>query len=157
MSPPPPWRIDGSQSYRLRRGERQTFTLVFQPAAAGRFIGELRFGAGANQTVLLSGIGPVSTRPDPAGAPALWSPNPEWQNVRPGPSPMAAESLPADAEPDVDGRAGGPASFTEWFPHAPGGEWPIAGVEALAADDANILLRWPYRARDPPLTAWKPE
>ena len=149
VSPPPPWRIEGSQSYRLRRGERQSFTLVLRPAAAGRFIGELRFGAGANQTVLLSGIGRVSTPPDPAGAPALWPPNPGWQNVRPGPSPTAAESLPADAEPGVDEWAGGPATVTEWFPHAPGGEWPIAGVEALAADDANILLRWPVPSPRP--------
>ena len=149
VSPPPPWRIEGSQRYRLRRGERQSFTLVFQPAAAGRFIGELRFGARANQTVRLSGIGLVSTRPDPAGAPALSPPNPGWPNVRPGPSPTAAEFPPTDADPDGNGWAGGPASFAEWFPRAPGGEWPIAGVEAVAANDANILLRWPVPAPRP--------
>lgn len=155
LSPPPPWRVEGSQSYRLGRGERQSFTLVFQPTAAGKFTGELRFGAGANQTALLSGIGIAPQRMDPADGPRPLPPNPAQQDAPPGPAQSPAEPRASDADANMDGLGGGPSSFAEWFPRESGGEMPISRVEALVADDANVVLLWP--APTPPAAAYRVE
>lgn len=143
VAPPPPWRVEGSQSFRLRRGDRQSFALVFQPSAAGTFTGELRFGTGANQAVRLSGIGLAPAPSGPPGNPAVSPLNSGPENVQTQPTPTPAEAIPRDEEADADGWPGGPANSAEWFPREPGGESPIAQVVALAATDENVLLRWP--------------
>lgn len=143
LSAPPPWQVEGSQSYRLRRGERQSFTLVFKPTIAGKFSGELRFGAEANQSALLSGIGIATPRIDPADSPKPLPPNSAPQDAPPSPSQTPADSRLSDGDTAVDGWGGGPATFAEWFPRESGGEMPISRVEALVAEDANVVLSWP--------------
>lgn len=149
VAPPRPWRVEGSQSYRLRRGERQSFALVFQPSAAGTFSSELRFGTEANQAVRLSGIGLAPAPSGPPGNPAVPPVNSEPENVQTQPTPTPADAMPLAEEAGAEGWPGGPANSAEWFPREPGGESPIVQVVALAATGENVLLRWPATTPGP--------
>ena len=51
IMPSPPWTVEGADSYKLRRGESATFTVVFKPTRAGRFEGALAFGVHAGPSL----------------------------------------------------------------------------------------------------------
>lgn len=57
LMPPSPWVVDGSPGYRLGKGEKQTFQLVFTPGSGRVFEDEVVLGNMASQRVRLVGSG----------------------------------------------------------------------------------------------------
>jgi hypothetical protein len=51
----PPWRIEGSPSYRLARGDRRSFTLLFEPPAGGEMRREVRYSSHPDRVTTLLG------------------------------------------------------------------------------------------------------
>lgn len=57
LMPPPPWVVDGPPGYKLGKGEKQTFQLVFAPGTGRVFEDEVVLGNTASQRVRLIGAG----------------------------------------------------------------------------------------------------
>lgn len=66
LSVPPPWRIAGSDMYRLGRKEEQKVRIVFAPADDEEFNGQLRFSHDIKAYVTLTGTGFAPLAFDPA-------------------------------------------------------------------------------------------
>ena len=100
LVPPVPWEVEGSPSYRLARGERRTFPIVFRPVRNGSFSETVRLsGQGGGRSVHLLGIGlgplaaPVAATepvPPPADTPATSGSVPTAEGPRPEPTPLTA-------------------------------------------------------------------
>ena len=106
LVPPAPWEVEGSPGYRLARGERRTFPLVFRPVRNGSFSETVRLsGPGGGRSVHLLGIGlgtlaaPVAATepvPPPADTPTASGSVPTTDGPRPEPIPVpAVPALPA--------------------------------------------------------------
>jgi hypothetical protein len=57
LAPPEGWKIAGDPAYRLDRGDKQKFTLVFTPEAERMYRGELHFSGSPDRVTLLRGEG----------------------------------------------------------------------------------------------------
>ena len=100
LVPPAPWEVAGPPGYRLARGERRTFPLVFRPVRDGSFSETMRLpGQGGGRGVHLIGIGlgtlaaPVAAIepvPPTADAPAMDGSVPPTDHPRPESTPLAA-------------------------------------------------------------------
>lgn len=150
-----PWRIEGDDSYRLTRGQRKTFSVLFQPPRASLFEGEVRFGASYDQILRLTGSGlapePVAT-PEPAPAPTAPVPSvpgrlPADDTAAPTPSPTPAANaantptptpLPAGKDPDDSG----PFGEELLLPNHPGGAVPLRDFRLLREDSGTVLASW---------------
>lgn len=96
LMPPAPWVVEGTAEYRLAKGERQTFQLVFTPGFGRVFEDEVVLGNRGGQQVHLVGTGIAkdgagrrTTATDAAGNPltpagAPGAPGPDSANGNPG-------------------------------------------------------------------------
>ncbi|MBV9126649.1 MAG: hypothetical protein JO117_01045, partial [Verrucomicrobia bacterium] len=153
--------------YRLGRGERQKFVLIFRPGVARRFEGELPLGAGSG-TLRLVGTGlpsanvatsPAPTPPAeiiiaPTPTPALAvrtpsptsSPQPSPSRASQTPSPAASSSVTPSPTPT-------PALAVSTAESDVGedtvGDSPILGLWLAGADRHTLTLSWNYPATPP--------
>ncbi|MBS0660252.1 MAG: hypothetical protein JSR82_18680 [Verrucomicrobia bacterium] len=159
-----PWRLEGEDSYRLTRGQRKTFAVLFQPPRPSAFEGEVRFGASFDQVLRLTGSGLPGETPEPAppAAAAAVTPTPTTLPGRlptpqptplagaspiPTPTPQAAAKDPEPPEAPLS-PGGDPA-----FPNEPGGAIPLAGFRLdLDPSRAGVLASWELPQPAPPAT-----
>ena len=158
FAPPAPWEVDGSSSYRLARGERQTFALVFRPVRSASFSENVRLaGEAGGRTVRLIGIGlgsiaaPVAAsdpRPPPTATPETSG------NVPPAETPPAA-STPVPALPAVDpaGPSIPPPAVSALPPRSslPGFVMPLAVLAGLLVAVCMAFFAGRGRGRQLPL------
>lgn len=147
----PPFRIEGDESYRLARGQRKTFAVLFQPAWGSLFEGEARFGASFDQTLRLSGTGVApEAAPTPAGRPAAAA-SPTVPGRLPAEAPPAGEVAPTPASGGPSGPAvTEPASPEEpvpggdevGLPNYPGGAVPLRDFLLQATERGLVTASW---------------
>jgi hypothetical protein len=169
LSLPPPWTVDGSADYRLARGERQSFHIVFGPRSGRSFSETLALfsDSGAPTHLLGTGLGPPG-EPDAlasaGGATRAEAAAPsDGGSAANGPevAAVASSSGPVTAPPQLGARkgAGGADSLVKagrstldisWKPLAPKPRSYRVELRYLAIDAQNKLrIDWrPYAQVD---------
>ena len=102
LEPPAPWAVEGDPAYRLARGGKQAFRLVFRPTGQGSFAETLHVEAeGGERTsgcvVRLVGTGLAATAPRQPAAPTVDETPAPVLAVAATPPPVAAPSPPPAA------------------------------------------------------------
>ena len=157
LVPPAPWEVEGSPSYRLARGERRTFPLVFRPVQNGSFAETVRLpGQGGGRGVHLIGIG-LGTLAAPAAAVEPVPPNIDAPatdvSLPPADSPRPESTLPP-AAPSAASVAPTPPGLPPAAPSAPIRESsasrrtvPLLVLSGLALLACAVFSwhRWPRR------------
>lgn len=139
LMPPPPWVVDGPPGYKLGKGEKQTFQLVFTPGFGRVFEDEVVLRNLASQRVRLVGAGvgqPIVLKEAPADdAPAAPAPGS-------GPAGRDAEAAAAKlAAREAAARSSGgaaPGALPAPTPFAGGGA-AAGGAPYVASRDPAIL------------------
>lgn len=178
LMPPPPWVVDGSPGYKLGKGEKQTFQLVFKPGFGRVFEDEVVLGNQAGQRVRLVGAGlgepivfkmvatdangnPIAPLPGESAA-AGQNALPEAGNAKLAGSEAAAPSS-REAPPALSGPtpfAGGGAT-TGAAPYAATRDPAIfneAGVEKVESRWSNAhSLKLAWKTPNPPPKSYRVE
>lgn len=157
----PPFRLEGDETYRLTRGQRKSFAVLFQPPRASAFEGEVRFGASFDQILRLTGSGlptespalaaaqpATPSGPTPTPTPAVVGQLPSSQTT-PAPSPTAAPPLTSGASPSRPTPEPTPAEDTTVAAgedllgaNLPGGAIPLLDFRLAIDEKKNITATW---------------
>lgn len=144
-----PWRLEGDETYRLARGQRKTFAVLFQPPRPSAFEGEVRFGGSFDQVLRLTGSGLPIEAPPTATAPVTPAVTPTPAAV-PGRLPVALPTVtPPAAAPTVTPwpaesarEETAPAPEEVAAPNHPGGAVPLTEFEVALDERGEVVASW---------------
>ncbi len=167
LMPPSPWAVEGSAEYKLGKGERQTFQLVFTPGLGKVFEDEVVLGNMASQRVRLVGTGigkevvlktvgtDANGNPVAKGAPVVGAVAREASVSKPAPANPASAAAPGPTPYASTGASSVTVPYAAARDPAILNEVGVEKVELRWSDAHGMKLAW--KTPQPPPKSYRVE